>query len=335
MRLFSIKKIGWMITFSLLFFTMLISSGCSMVGSPDSASKMKILLIMNNLDDTYRSNLAGAIMDSREEFGVSVDMVETDGSSDLEVKYVSSAKEKGYSAIICRISDNSNAPQLNSYSGDLPIIYINNQPAEEHLESDKYIFVGSNEEQAGKYQAEYVVGRLGTSAMNVVIMEGEKDHSGTKGRTDAVKAALQSHGVNANYVYVDYANWTRDEAYTKFGNFLKTGQKVDAVFCNNDLMALGVLDSMKENGIDYSTIPVVGVDAAAEGCESIMNGEMAFSVFQNSENQGKMAVEAALLLGHRDSIKNLSNVSSDRKYIWLDFEPVSASNVSKYASKYN
>ncbi len=303
--------------------------GCSF-GKMDADGTVKILYIITSVDDVYRKKLSDAIMEKGEAEKIRIDMHETKGNPDTEARLVISAREKGYDAIICRLGDNANAQLTNRSSDDLPIVYVNNQPAEEHLESNKFIFVGSNEEEAGKFQAEYVISRLGTGAMNVAILEGEKGHSATIGRTEAVKATLKNHGVNANYVYVDYADWSKKLAEEKFTRFIKTNPKVDAVFCNNDAMALGVIDSMKDLGLDYTRIPVVGVDATKEACESIVNGEMSFTVLQDAKKQGTKAVEAAVALAQGEDILEINGATSDRKYIWVDFEAVTIENVNKY-----
>ena len=44
---------------------------------------------------------------------------------------------------------------------------------------------------------------------------------------------------------------------------------MDCVICNNDSMALGVMEACKNSGIDCSTLPILGVDATADGCEAI------------------------------------------------------------------
>ncbi|WP_029320449.1 substrate-binding domain-containing protein [Butyrivibrio sp. AE3004] len=307
-------------------------SGCGKGASSSSSggSGGKILWIITDVDDTFRKNLSDNIVSQASAQGVSLDMVETGGDLETEVDLITSAKSKGYSAIICRPSDNSTALQLNVASNDIPIIYVNNQPADEHLTADKYIYVGSYERQAGQYQAEYVIKKLGKGAMNVIIFEGEKGHSATINRTAGVKKTLKENGVNANYVFVDYANWSDQEAAERFSVFMKTGQTVDAIFCNNDTMALGAVEALKEFGLDYSNIPVCGVDATADGCASIAAGEMAFTVLQSAEGQAAKAVEAAKILGSGGTLKDVEGTTKDHKYIWVDFEPVDKSNVSKY-----
>ncbi len=308
----------------------IVGCGSGASSSSSGGGGGKVLFIITDVNDTFRKTLADAVVSQASAQGVSLDMVETGGSLDTEIELISTAKSKGYSAIICRPADNATALQLNVLAGDLPMIYLNNQPSDEHLTADKYIFVGSDEYTVGVYQAEYVIKKLGTKSMNVIIFEGERGHSATIGRTASVKDTLRANGIDANYVFVDYANWSDTEAAEKFGIFLKTGQTVDAVFCNNDTMALGAIQAMKDNGLDYTKIPVCGVDATADGCASIAAGEMAFTALQNAEGQAAKAVEAAKVMGSGGSISSIEGASDDLKYIWVDFEPVDASNVSKY-----
>ena len=324
------KKIISIVAVSIFTAMAIIGCGSGASSSSSGGGGGKVLFIITDVNDTFRKTLADAVVSQASAQGVSLDMVETGGSLDTEIELISSAKSKGYSAIICRPADNSTALQLNVVAGDTPLIYINNQPADEHLTADKYIFVGSDENTVGVYQAEYVIKKLGTKSMNVIIFEGERGHSATIGRTASVKETLKKNGIDANYVFVDYANWSDTEAAEKFNVFMKTGQTVDAVFCNNDTMALGTIQAMKDNGIDYTKVPVCGVDATADGCASIAAGEMAFTVLQNAEGQAGKAVEAAKVLGSGGSISSIEGASSDLKYIWVDFEPVDSSNVSKY-----
>ncbi len=308
-------------------------AGCGNASSSGSASSgsTKILYLVTDLNDTFRANLSNAIVAAGKSQGVTVDMVETGSSVEAQAAAVEGAKAQGYTAVIIRLSDSSTALQMNVASNGLPIVYVNNQPSDEHLTADKYIYVGSSEEEAGQFQAEYVLSKLGNpSSMNAIIFEGEQGHSATIGRTKAVKETLKENGCNVNYVFVDFANWSDTEAQYKFGIFMKTGQSVDAIFCNNDTMALGAVAGMKEYGLDYTKIPVCGVDATTDGCASIKAGEMAFTVLQNAEGQASAAVNAAVVLGGGGSIEKLENATSDCKYIFVPFEKVDSSNVSKY-----
>jgi len=318
---------------ALLITTLMLMSltGCGSATASAGGNGGKILYLVTDKSDTFRATLSDAITDAAAASGVSIDVVETGDEVENQVELVTSAKEKGYSAIILRLADASTALQMNFASNGLPIIYVNNQPSDEHLTTDKYIYVGSNEEEAGKFQAEYVLKKLGNpKSLNVIIFEGERGHSGAVGRTKSVKDTLKENGCEANYVFVDYANWSDEEAMRKLMIFAKTNQEVDAIFCNNDTMALGVIEGMKELGLDYTSIPVCGVDATADGCASIEAGEMQFTVLQNAKGQGEAAVNAAVTLANGGSTQSLENATKDGKYIFVPFEPVDSSNVSQY-----
>ena len=225
MRITSILLIGILTLGSLV--------GCSNTASTSSSGSKKILFIMTDFD-TFRQKLSDAVIAEGKSQGADITLVESGYSVEDQVDLVSSAKSQGYDAIILRLADADTALQMNTASNGLPIIYLNSEPSEEYLDSNVNVFVGSEEKVAGQYQAEYVMNKLGKKSMNIIIFEGEQGHSGTIGRTNGVRNTLANNGVDANIVFMDYANWSTDETITKFGIFMKTGQSVDAVFCNND-----------------------------------------------------------------------------------------------------
>lgn len=193
------------------------------------------------------------------------------------------------------------------------------------------MFVGSDEAVAGTFQADYVLDFFkNKSELNVIIIKGESTHSATAGRTKAVKEALNASGKKINYVFVDNADWSDSLTKEMMEVFFKTGQPYDCVISNNDSMALGAIEALKEHGDDLSEIPVLGVDATTDGCASIKAGEMAFTVYQSATGQGKAAIEVISKLVNGQSAQKVDGVSKDGLYVWVPFEKVDKSNVSNY-----
>ena len=77
---------------------------------------------------------------------------------------------------------------------------------------------------------------------------------------------------------------------------------------------------------------MLGVDATADGCAAIKNGEMAFTVCQSGAGQGEAAVKAAIQFAKGESVDSLEGVSEDGKYVWVPFEKVDSTNVSQYSN---
>lgn len=136
-------------------------------------------------------------------------------------------------------------------AGDTPIVFINNRPEDDYLKENKYVYVASYEQDAGKYQAEYIWNGLGKpSTVNAIILKGLKGHSAVASRTDSIKQYFWDNNVEFSLVFCDFANWKDEEAYNKLEVFKKTNQQIDCVFANSDAMALGAIKWLKENGHD-------------------------------------------------------------------------------------
>jgi len=295
-----------------------------------SASNMKMALLLSS-PDTFRTNLANAAKSYAESTGVQLDIFDSEQSIEVQVEQIEKAVADGYDVILCNPVDTDTALQLEAAAGDLPIVYFNSCPKEDYLEEDKYIYVGSNEEVAGGFQAEYILDQFASKdEINVAIFMGENLHSATEGRTNALKNTLNDSGKKIHYVFVDNADWGTDRAAELFDVFLKTGKQVDCVACNNDSMALGIIQSCKENNIDTATLPILGIDATAEGCQAILDGDMVFTVYQPAVGQGEAAVKAAIQLGNGNTTDSIEGATEDGKYVWVPFEKVDSSNVKNY-----
>lgn len=322
------KRLG--ILLGVMLLGILAFTGCGSDSGASSNKDVKILLVLNQMD-SFRETLVAAARDTAEAEGVQFDFKDAEGSIENQVNYLKSAAQEGYNVILCSPVSIETVVELKASAGDIPIVFINSCPDEKQLKEGKYIYAGSDEFVAGQFQAEYVLDRLaGNKEINVVLIKGERAHSATNGRTKGVKQTLESSGKTINYVFEDYGDWDQELAAHLFETFLKTGSPVDCVLCENDSMALGVIEVCREAGIDLSTLPVLGVDATADGCAAIESGEMAFTVCQSGSGQGEAAVEAAIRFARGESVDSLEGVSEDGKYVWVPFEKVDSTNVSQY-----
>lgn len=327
------RKVSFILLVTILLST-LIGCSSSMSSPTDENGSVKILLILASSGDTFRETLAKAAQDAAMSNHVQLDVVCSESSIETQASQIESAESSGYDIILCNPVSIDTTLQLEASAGDLPIVFINSSPDESLLKADKYMYVGSDEMVAGQYQAEYVLEKLSSKEeINVAIFKGEKGHPATNDRTESVKNALADSGKKINYVFVDIANWSTDEAKEMFNIFLSTKTPVDCVICNNDSMALGVIESCKENNIDLNTLPILGVDATSDGCKEIQNGNMAFTVYQSATGQGEAAVKLAVTLATGKSGSTVEGVSEDGLYIWVPFEKVDASNVANYIKK--
>ena len=73
---------------------------------------------------------------------------------------------------------------------------------------------------------------------------------------------------------------------------------VDAVVASNDGTALGALQALNAQGL-AGVVPISGQDATADGCNSIVKGELTVSILKDIRNLAPIAVDMvdALLKG--------------------------------------
>ncbi|MEW5873238.1 MAG: substrate-binding domain-containing protein [Chloroflexota bacterium] len=100
-------------------------------------------------------------------------------------------------------------------------------------------------------------------------------------------------------------NWDAANALKLMENILTAANNdIDAVVASNDGTALGALQAMKAQGL-AGKVPISGQDATADGCNSIVKGELTVSILKDIRNLSPLAVDLAdkLLKGQPTELK--------------------------------
>ena len=102
-------------------------------------------------------------------------------------------------------------------------------------------------------------------------------------------------------------NWDAANALKLMENILTAaGNDIDAVVASNDGTALGALQAMKAQGL-AGTVPISGQDATADGCNSIVKGELTVSILKDIRNLSPLAVDLIDKLLKGDTDTGLTN----------------------------
>ncbi len=86
-------------------------------------------------------------------------------------------------------------------------------------------------------------------------------------------------------------NWDAANALKLMENILTAQQnQVDAVVASNDGTGLGALQALKAQGL-AGKVPISGQDATADGCNSIVKGELTVTILKDIRNLTPLAVD--------------------------------------------
>lgn len=162
------------------------------------------------------------------------------------------------------------------------------------VNTDQFLsYVGSDDVEAGRLQAEGVLELMGNEG-NVVILEGPLGQSAQIQRREGNLAAIEAQeGVSV--LEMQTANWSRAEALTRMENWLVThGDAVDGIIGQNDEMALGAIEAMRSRGVDLNSIPKSGIDGITDALLAVQSGELDSSLLQDARAQAEGSLDVLL-----------------------------------------
>ena len=84
-------------------------------------------------------------------------------------------------------------------------------------------------------------------------------------------------------------------------NWLSTGKQIDAIVCDNDGMALGVVQALRSAN-KIGQIKVYGGDAPPEAMKAVKAGEETATVFVDSKTEAHLAVQTMIAVSDGKSV---------------------------------
>ena len=254
------------------------------------------------------------------ELGYTVTIMDGKNDQSTQTEQINTFLQQGVDVLIINPVQTTSAQTIVdtiSPSG-IPIVFINREPDKSVLDSypDKCCYVGADARQSGTYQGELILETETQGDINGENIDAQyRTEYSIKALTDAGKQ------VECLYEYLD--NWDQTLAQQDVANALaQYGEQIEVVFCNNDAMALGALQSIQQVGRTVGTdIYLVGVDALADAVQAVMDGNMTGTVLNDDVGQATAATEATRLYVEGEPVE---------QYYWVDYVKVTPENAAEY-----
>ena len=296
---------------------------------------MKVTMIISDRDE-WLSEMESGALDAAGKLGIDLTTQDAQKDTSRLLQFIETARNDGQKAVIVNMVDPETGQECIVAAGDMKVVFVNRYPTDLSLLNENAVYVGSDENEAGDLQAEYLAEYFeeqGKTDIKYILLSGNYGLTATTLRTDSALNGLKDRGINAEEATAPLvADYNRAEAQDIIAPLLGTTE-FDCIISNNDAMALGAVEAMIDAGMDPASVPIVGIDASTDGRKSIAEGQMAMSAFQNAIGQGSTAVLAAknLIEGNAANEGSEFDVDPENEYItWVPFERVDASNVADY-----
>jgi methyl-galactoside transport system substrate-binding protein len=290
-------------------------------------------------DDTFMSYMRNTI-EELAKGKVALTMSDSQNSQPTQNDQVDQFLTRGMKVIAINTVDRTAAGTMidKAKAKNVPVVFFNREPLPEDMKKwDKVYYIGAKAEESGTMQgeiaAEWWIANKGKDVpMRYIMIKGEPGHQDAELRTEFSIKAVQAAGIRVQLLAEDTAFWQRPTAVEKMDAFwARYGDQIDIVFCNNDDMALGAIESLRKVGFFTGGrfLPVVGVDATAPALQALAEGTLLGTVLNDAQNQGKATFDISYALATGANPTTTAG-KMDGKYVWVPYQKVTRDNYKNF-----
>ncbi|MDR3337051.1 MAG: galactose/glucose ABC transporter substrate-binding protein MglB [Treponema sp.] len=295
-------------------------------------------------DDTFMSYTRNAIENNAKGKAV-VTTVDSQNAQPTQNDQVDQFITKKMNAIAINPVDRTAAGAIidKAKAGKVPVVFFNREPFPDDMRKwDQVYYVGAKAEESGTMQGEIAVeywkanpgaDKNKDGVLQYIMLKGEPGHQDAELRTEFSIKAVTAAGIKVQLLAEDTAMWDRPRAVEKMDAFwARFGDQIEVVFCNNDDMALGAIESLRKAGFftGGKYLPVVGVDATAPALQALSEGTLLGTVLNDAQSQGKATFDLSYALATGANPANAGWKVTDGKYVWVPYQKVTRDNYKDF-----
>lgn len=271
-----------------LMMAVILSSSLLVGCNQKNDNKKKIGLIVSTLNNPFFVDLKSGIESEAQKLGYDVVVLDSQNDPAKEVSNMEDISVKDVDVVLLNPvdSDSAIASVMVANNLDLPVITVDRAS-----NGGKVVaHVASDNKEGGKMAAKYLEEQLGNNA-NIVELEGIAGSSATRDRGAGFDNEIKN--TNLKIITKQSADFDRTKGLSVMENIIQSKGNIDAVFAQNDEMALGAMKALED--ANMKDVLVVGFDATDDAVASVQKGDMAATIAQ----QPKLIGQTAVNLTHR------------------------------------
>ncbi len=284
--------------------------GCSQQGPADhvqapaadspaaGAGKVAIGLALSTQNNPFFVELKQGAQEAAQKAGDSLVVVDAQDDPARQIAGVEDLIQKHVAVILLNPTDSSAlvGAVREANAAHIPVITldrsVNGGEIAAHIASDNVA--------GGADAARFLIRQLGGKGQ-VIELQGVPGTSAARDRGQGFDDAARSGGLTV--VAAQPANFDRALGMSVTENLLQAHPGVQAIFAQNDEMALGAVRAL--DAAKAGEVLVVGFDGTPDGLQAVKDGKLAATVAQQPAVIGRLGVETA------DKIRSGGHVDKD------------------------
>lgn len=254
--------------------------------SASALAKDTIALVISTLNNPFFVSLKDGAQQEANKLGYTLVVLDSQNNPAKELANVQDLTVRGTRLMLINPTDSDavgNAVKL-ANKANIPVITLDRAANAGKVVSR----IASNNVLGGKMAGDFIAKKLGDN-VKVIELQGIAGTSAARERGEGFNQAVTVH--NFNVLASQPADFDRTRGLNVMQNLLTAHPDVQAVFAQNDEMALGAMRALQTAG--KTEVLVVGFDGTADGIKAVQDGKMAATIAQQPDQIGMAAVDAA------------------------------------------
>lgn len=250
-----------------------------------ASAKETIALAVSTLDNPFFVSLKDGAQKKADELGYTLVVLDSQNDPAKELSNVEDLTVRGAKVLLINPTDSEavgNAVRI-ANRNNIPVITLDRGAAK----GDVVSHIASDNVAGGKMAGDFIAQKLGAGA-KVIQLEGIAGTSAARERGEGFKQAIDAHKFNV--LASQPADFDRTKGLNVTENLLSSKGDVQAIFAQNDEMALGALRAVSAAKKD---VLIVGFDGTDDGVKAVESGKLAATIAQQPELIGALGVETA------------------------------------------
>lgn len=253
--------------------------------STTAAAQETLAMVVSTLNNPFFVTMKDGAEAKAKELGYNLIVLDSQNDPSKELSNIEDLTVRGVKAILINPTDSdavSNAIRMANRS-KIPVLTLDRGASRGEVVSH----IASDNVAGGEMAGKFIMEKVGEKA-RVIQLEGIAGTSAARERGQGFMQAVD--GSEMKLLASQPADFDRTKGLNVMENMLAANPDVQAVFAQNDEMALGALRAVQASGKD---VLIVGFDGTEDGIAAVKRGKLGATIAQQPDLIGALGIETA------------------------------------------